>query len=69
MAFVSFTFCERIVDRDAFITVSFILRATSAIGGAAVKPRHCQFYWENIQIMLEWCQYVGFCLLNSNDIL
>ena len=35
--FVSFRFCDRIVDRDAFITVSFILRATSAIGGAAVE--------------------------------
>ena len=37
MAFVSFRFCDRIVDREAFITVSFILRATSAIGGAAVE--------------------------------
>ncbi|RMX58834.1 hypothetical protein pdam_00021883, partial [Pocillopora damicornis] len=30
-------FCDLIVDRDAFITVSFILRATSAIGGAAAE--------------------------------
>ncbi|CAH3143067.1 unnamed protein product, partial [Pocillopora meandrina] len=37
VAFVSFRFCDLIVDRDAFITVSFILRATSAIGGAAAE--------------------------------
>ena len=37
MAFVSFRFCDMIVDRDVFIAVCFVLRATCAIGGAATE--------------------------------
>ena len=37
MAFVSFRFCDMIVDRDVFIAVCFLLRATCAIGGAATE--------------------------------
>ena len=37
MAFVSFRFCDMIVDRDVFIAVCFVLRAACAIGGAATE--------------------------------
>ncbi|RMX58833.1 hypothetical protein pdam_00021880, partial [Pocillopora damicornis] len=37
MAFVFFRFCGLIVDRDAFTALCFMLRATSAIGGAAAE--------------------------------
>ena len=37
MAFIFFRFCGQIVNRDAFTALCFMLRATSAIGGAAAE--------------------------------
>ncbi|PFX25686.1 MFS-type transporter SLC18B1 [Stylophora pistillata] len=67
MAFVSFRFCDMIADRDAFIVVCFVLRVTSAIGGAAVETSGLSIlldtFPDNVGMvsgMIETCAGAGF---------
>ncbi|XP_022790549.1 MFS-type transporter SLC18B1-like [Stylophora pistillata] len=62
-----FGFCDMIADRDAFIVVCFVLRVTSAIGGAAVETSGLSIlldtFPDNVGMvsgMIETCAGAGF---------